>query len=105
MVTCQACGLENKDGAVDCARCGYSLEPDGPGSTAGWRLTLNSSMLSDETHPTEWTVDGRGWPGDPPAGSSSHMRSEGYRQNTTSSTYIGYALADPRIRTGVQMED
>lgn len=28
MVVCQACGLENKDSTVGCARCGYSLEPE-----------------------------------------------------------------------------
>ncbi|NLF29872.1 MAG: hypothetical protein GX591_03170, partial [Planctomycetes bacterium] len=63
------------------------------GAKALWRITPGTAYLQDEVHPSDWLVDGRGEPGDPPAGSNSHARSEAYRHCCTSYTWVGQALA------------
>jgi hypothetical protein len=47
----------------------------------------------EHKHPSEWTVDGRGLPGDPNAGSNSDWRAESYRQCCNGHVWVGQALA------------
>jgi hypothetical protein len=65
------------------------------GATVLW--SPNHIIRPDEDyehkHPREWTVDGRGEPGDPNAGSNSDCRAEAYRVCCTGITWPGMALS------------
>ena len=47
----------------------------------------------EEKHPRDWTVDGRGRPGDPKQGSGSDNKAESYRRGCSSQAWVGEALA------------
>jgi hypothetical protein len=53
----------------------------------------NGNADHEEKHPSEWTCDGRGKPGDPAAGSRSNARSEAYKRCCNSKQWVGEALA------------
>ncbi len=61
------------------------------GDTALFRMY--PGLEHEEKHPSAWTVDGRGRPGDPPAGWDSDSRSETYRLCCTAHSWVGEALA------------
>lgn len=56
-----------------------------------WREFSNDSHESK--HPSTWTVDGRGQPGDPQAGYDSDYRAQLYRHCCSSNVWAGQALA------------
>lgn len=65
------------------------------GATALWSSNHVDRSMEDHEHlhPSQWTVDGRGKPGDPKKNSNSHHRSESYRRANSSHTFVGSALA------------
>ena len=65
------------------------------GATALWSSNhvTRSAEDHEHLHPSQWTVDGRGKPGDPKKNSNSHHRSEAYRRANSSHTFVGSALA------------
>jgi hypothetical protein len=63
------------------------------GATVLWRGRSIPEFEYEHKHPSEWTVDGRGEPGDPKSGSNSDMRIENYRQCCNAHTWVGTALA------------
>jgi len=65
------------------------------GATALWGIHHATNPRNDheEIHPSKWTVDGRGKPGDPKSGSNSSARSEAYRQCCNALAWAGQALA------------
>ncbi|HUT59023.1 MAG TPA: hypothetical protein VNA25_14335 [Phycisphaerae bacterium] len=74
--------------------------PDGVRGKKGWtgatvlygRVARGTRRPYEHKHPSQWTVDGRGKPGDPRAGSDSDRRQEAYRQCCTGGTWVGMAL-------------
>jgi hypothetical protein len=65
------------------------------GARALWgiRHSTSPNLDHEHLHPSEWTVDGRGQPGDPRAGANSHARGESYRHCCTAFSWVGVALA------------
>jgi hypothetical protein len=58
VVMCQACGLENEESETDCARCGYRLEPEGPGSAADQPTSDELEVMLDDLNlPVADTLD------------------------------------------------
>ena len=74
--------------------------PDGVRGKKGWtgatvlygRVVGGQRRTYEHKHPSEWTVDGRGNPGDPKAGSDSDRRQESYRGCCTGGSWVGMAL-------------
>jgi hypothetical protein len=65
------------------------------GATVLWSPNHVTRLKDDyeHKHPSEWTVDGRGEPGDPKAGSNSDQRAESYRMCCSGTTWPGMALS------------
>jgi hypothetical protein len=66
------------------------------GATALWSPNHVTRAKEDyeHKHPREWTVGGRGRPGDPrSSGSNSDIKAEDYRRSNTGVTFVGTALA------------